>query len=121
MRTDAQVAAWHELDPWRKSLLMAERPDWVESDEVFRLELLADLEREFGPMVHAVPRPDHDWEAWRMPDASEFGDAEYDASLDEIGEALGGLSRERVRQIATRGIEMMRKLLSHEESWEWLT
>lgn len=103
-RTRAE--AWRELPPWRRFLLMSERPDEFEREETYRAETLADLERQLGRVVVSVTAARVAEEDVEERAASL--DEDYAMTLQEIADELG-VTKGRVGQIIETALNKIRK------------
>ena len=84
----------------REPDLQAVSDSWIVGRDVANVFL---LEREDYPQwLPSAPAVDP---VWQEPEATDY---DFEMTLEEVGEALGGLSRERVRQIETKAFRKLR-------------
>ena len=108
---------WALLSPWKKMLLMSERPNELERLEYYERRTMRALEWRYGDRqwdaTVAVLAEGEAEEVDRMTPADAAPDG---MTLDEIGAALAeeqgdwvGPSRERIRQIIKRAMGKLRQ------------
>lgn len=110
-----RVEAWLDLPPWRRFLLMSERPNELEREEAYRVETLCDLGRQLGRVITPLTAARVAEEDVEERVASL--DEDYAMTLQEIADELG-VSRVRVGQLIETALKKIRKTDWFVRGWE---
>ncbi len=101
---------WLRLTPRQRAVLVSHRPDELEREEAIALGVRADLEEAFGASLWDETLARIDCNAEPDPPTQEVDGFEVQAmTLDEVGQELGGLSRESVRKTEQTAMNKLRR------------
>ena len=112
--TPAQRQTWFKLSLNKRRILLSHRPDELEEELNMKASIMTALVNVYGPR-------EFDQESVRVEEGDGEGErtgteSGPEMTYDEIGAALGGLSRERVRMIINQALMKLAKAFQTSEA-----